>query len=315
MVNISSEKIKELRAKTGAGMMDCKKALLESDSNVEDAIDWLRKKGIAGANKKAGRDAAEGLIGLAVDKENGTAAIVEINSETDFVAKNSDFQNFVIDISKLVLKNSLDINNILDHKYSYDSNELVRDVLANMIAKIGENIIIRRIAILNKDELNNPIIETYLHNKIGDNLGKIVSLVQASCELNNDKVRSFVKKLSMHIAASRPEAVSIKDLDKDIVDRERAVLLEQVKDLNKPEMVMQKIVDGKLNKFYAEVILLEQNWVIDPSKKVKEVINDFNKEYGCNLLINNFLFYVLGEGIEKTDSNFAEEVQSQIKNF
>lgn len=310
MTEINSLMIKELRVKTGAGIMDCKKALIENNGNINEALDWLRKNGIAGASKKAGRDAAEGLIGMDIN-ESVSSSLVEINSETDFVAKNVDFQKFVRNISKLVAKAEGNMASLLDMTYNNEGSEKVSDALTNMIAKIRENIVIRRVSLLKTD--SNHVVGRYLHNKTDENLGKIGCLVSIKCENNKDELLiSFAKQLAMHISASKPDFVNIADVSNEIVDKEKEILTEQVKTSGKPDNVIEKIVEGKIRKFFSEVVLLEQNWVIEPSKKVKEIIEEIKKTSGQNISIASFSLFVLGEGVEKKEANFAAEVKSQI---
>ncbi len=289
-MNFSSEDIKELRDKSGAGMMDCKKALDESNGNVEKAIEWLRKKGINTAQKKSSRSASDGLVTVYIkDKE---AVIVEINAETDFVARNEKFQAFCNNIADTCLKNrTANINELLETKTS-DSDLKVKDYLTEIISKLGENIVIRRTKYISDD---NSYLQKYLHNSINENSGKIGTLIAYSVEDNNKEVQEFSKNICMHIAATDPKSIDINNLDKELVEKERLIYTEQLKSSNKPENIIEKIVDGKINKFYGEVCLMEQLFVMDSKVKVKDIIKNFNHDAGLNFQIKNFLIFKLGQ--------------------
>ncbi len=289
-MNYSSEDIKELRDKSGAGMMDCKKALDESDGNVEKAIEWLRKKGINTAQKKSSRSASDGLVTVHIkDKE---AVIVEINAETDFVARNEKFQTFCNNIADACLKNKTsNINELLETKPS-DSDLKVKDYLTETISKLGENIVIRRTKYISGD---NSYLQKYLHNSINENSGKIGTLIAYSVEENNKEVQEFSKNICMHIAATDPKSIDINNLDKKLVDKERLIYTEQLKSSNKPENIIEKIVDGKINKFYEEVCLMEQLFVMDSKVKIRDIIKNFNRDAGLNFQIKNFLIFKLGQ--------------------
>ncbi len=292
-MEISASLVKELRDKTEAGMMDCKKALIESKGDLEKAIDWLRKKGVVSAASKSGRIAAEGLIGI-YNNNNGLASLVEVNSETDFVSRNKDFQEFVRNIAVTALKVNSDHASLLSSKYD-DSNFTIEQKQADMISKIGENIVVRRSCNVS---VKNGIVASYLHNSVSEDLGKIGVLVGIKAEKNTIDVGNIGKKIAMHIAASKPEVLDIKRLRKERVLRERNILTEQAEASGKPEPVIQKIVDGRIKKFYEEVVLLEQPWVMDTDMRVKDFLKLCSTELNMEITIEDFKFFVLGQGLE-----------------
>ncbi len=307
MSNISSEKIKSLREKTGAGIMDCKNALVENNGEVENAIDWLRKKGIAKANKKSSRIAAEGLVGIA--SKDQISCVIEVNSETDFVSKNKDFQDFIEHLLQLAIKKQYLLEEFLLSEFNKDYN--VQDALNNIIAKIGENIVIRRLSYLSfRNEKSK--FGFYIHNKVTDNLGKIGCLVVGSFNTDHENITDLLKKIAMHISASKPLALNENNLDNELLNKERDIFSEQLLNSGKPKDIIGKIVDGKLKKFISDITLLNQNWILDPNKKVSEVISEFNKEFNCNFKVVDYKLYVLGEGIETDNKDFKEEVASQL---
>ena len=289
-MSVKPENIKLLREKTGAGMMDCKSALKETDGDLEKAEDWLRKKGINTAQKKSAREASEGLITVSINNSSGV--IVEINSETDFVARNENFQKFCLDITNLCLiKKINDVESLLKVDFD-DSGNTVENELTNVISKLGENIVIKK---LNYEFHEGNFFQKYLHNAISDNSGKIGVLLSFSAKSFNENVEFFSKQLCMHIAASDPISIEIEGLDQEIINKERAIFFEQLKSSGKPEDILEKIVDGKIKKFYSEVCLLEQTFVIDNKTTVKESIINFNKENNCDFKIINFIIYKLGQ--------------------
>ena len=289
-MNFSSEDIKELREKSGAGMMDCKKALDESNGNVEKAIEWLRKKGINTAQKKSSRSASDGLITIII-KDN-TGVIIEVNAETDFVARNENFQKFCSDLSLTCIENKVDnIDNLLQTKY-YNTDQTVQENLTSLISKLGENIIIRKLKLLGNNECT---LQKYLHNAINDNSGKIGVLLSYSTKKESEEVNIFSKNLCMHIAASHPKSISIDNLDKNLVDKERSIYKEQLKSSNKPEEIVEKIIDGKVKKFYEEVCLLEQFFVMDNKIQIKNYIESFNKNKDLDFKIIDFETFILGQ--------------------
>ena len=289
-MNLTPEIIKELREKSGAGMMDCKKALDESGGDVEKAIEWLRKKGINTAQKKSSRSASDGLITVKIEDNKGI--IIEVNAETDFVARNENFQKFCDELALTGLKNEVEnIENLLICKF-LDSNQSVQENLANLIAKLGENIVIRKLAYINE---KSGFLEKYLHNSINLNSGKIGVLLSFKSNQKNEKVTDFSKNICMHIAATDPKSIDIENLDKNLVDKERSIYVEQLKSSDKPNDIIEKIVDGKIKKFYQDVCLLEQTFVIDNKMKVNESIVTFNKEHNENFVINNYVIFKLGQ--------------------
>ena len=310
MSNITAENIKLLREKTGAGMMDCKKALVENDGDISKSISWLRKKGIAKAEKKSSRVAAQGLVGLKTS--DNFSLLLEINSETDFVSKNEDFQNFVDNILDIGISKKYSINNLLEAQYS--SNETVAVALQNLIAKIGENIVIRRLSYLDADP-KNTVFGSYVHNKINDNIGRMACVVKILSSNNSDKaVIDLSNKIAMHITASKPLALDEKSLDAAYIEKEREIYRSQLIASGKPENIIDKIVDGKVKKYLSEVTLINQNWVLDPSLTIAKVLKDFNDNNNHDLSIKDFKLLILGEGIELEEKSFSEEVASQVNN-
>ena len=263
--------IKELREKTGAGFLDCKNTLKENNNNIEESIDSLRKKGLAKASKKSSREAKEGAVGFFSNDK--ISIILKINSETDFSAKSDTFLDFLDLIGKIALKQndkSLNLENFLNIKYNDKS---VSDLLKEMIAKIGENLIINDLKIFSNKELN---VNFYIHNPYRKNIGKIVSVVFFYSDTKNEEITTFSKNICMHIAASKPEAMDIDQLSSTVIENEKKIQQEMIQDSGKPSNVMEKILKGKMKKYYSEVTLLNQNFVIDPDKTIKEAINDFN---------------------------------------
>ena len=303
---ITAALVKELREKTGAGMMDCKNALVESDGNIEESIDWLRKKGISGAEKKSARVAADGVV--TVSMSDNSAALVEINSETDFVSRNPDFQNFAKNVSNIALNLGSSLEELENAKY-LESGKSVKDALTDLIGLIGENIVLRRTVLFNSA---SNIFASYIHGQIDEGLGKIGVIV--AIESNGDaiKVKEFGKKLSMHIAASKPVAISANDVDPSIIDRERKILIDQAKDSGKPDNIIEKMVEGRISKFFSEITLLDQIWVMDGETKVSKVIENIEKEISCNIVIKDFKYFILGDGIEIETKDFATEVAETI---
>ena len=303
---ITAALVKELRDKTGAGMMDCKNALVETNGNIEESVDWLRKKGISGAEKKSARVAADGVVTVSV--KNNAAALVEINSETDFVSRNPDFQNFARNISIIALDSGASLEDLKKASY-LDSGKNVQETLTDLIGLIGENIVLRRTVLLNNV---NGLFSSYIHGQIDKGLGKIGVIV--SIENNGDKIKvsDFGKKIAMHIAASKPVAISANDVDPTIIQRERKVLTEQAKNSGKPDNIIEKMVEGRISKFFSEITLLDQTWVMDGESKVSQIIESIEKEMSCNIVIKDFKYFILGEGIEVEKKDFAAEVAEQI---
>ncbi len=296
MAQITAALVASLREKTGAGMMDCKKALVESDGEMEAAIDWLRKKGLSAAAKKSGRAAAEGLVGVATGPQVG--GMVEVNAETDFIARNETFQHFVSELAGLVLSIGDDVEKLKTATFPGTSHS-VQDQLTHMIATIGENMTIRRAKRL---VVANGAVATYIHNAVKPGLGKIGVLValEGSSEIN--VLEQLGRQSGMHVAATKPEALDASSVDPSALERERRVLTEQAQASGKPPAVIEKMVEGRIRKYYEEVVLLEQVWVHDGETRVKEVV----KKAGGDL--TGFQRFVLGEGVEKATGDFAAEV-------
>jgi elongation factor Ts len=302
MTTISATMVKDLRDKTGAGMMDCKAALNETAGDLEAAVDWLRTKGLAKAAKKAGRVAAEGLIGLAVEAKQ--AALVEVNSETDFVARNDKFQEMVRTIAADALKVKGALDRLTQVKYG-GGKISVADHLKEMIGAIGENMTLRRSAYL---AVKNGAVASYMHNTIAPGLGKIGVIVALESTGAPEQVKSFGRQVAMHIAAANPQSIDVQSLDAGLIERERGVLTEQAKDSGKPAVVIEKMVEGRLRKFYEEVVLLSQAFVHDPETTVAKALAAAEESAGAPIKITAFQRFALGEGIDRPDSDFAAEV-------
>ncbi|MBL1148006.1 MAG: elongation factor Ts [Pseudomonadota bacterium] len=303
MAEITAAMVKELRERSGAGMMDCKKALGEAGGDMEAAIDWLRKKGLAAAAKKSGRVAAEGLVAITTDGKSG--AVVELNAETDFVARNEQFQKFVVALAKLALTNGETVETL---KTADMDGETVESRLTDLIATIGENMQLRRAA---KLSVENGVIASYMHNALIPGAGKIGVLVALESTADADKLAELGRQLAMHIAAARPEALNIADVDSEALDRERAVLKEQALASGKPADIVEKMMDGRIRKYYEQVVLLEQTYVIDGESKVSAVLEKAGKDLGADVKLTGYVRYELGEGVEKGgEDDFAAEVAS-----
>jgi elongation factor Ts len=305
MAEISAALVKELREKTGAGMMDCKKALAETSGDLESAFDWLRKKGLAAAAKKAGRVAAEGLVGLATEGTRG--ALVEVNAETDFVARNEQFQGFVLQVARLALT-STDVEALAGAAIPGE-NKSVSEKLTQLIATVGENMNLRRTASLT---VAQGVVVGYVHNAQAPGIGKIGVLVALESAGDPAKLAAFGKQLAMHVAAANPQALNIGAVDPASLDRERAVLAEQARASGKPEEIIGKMVEGRLRKFYEEVVLLEQTYVIDGESRVKAAVAAAAKDAGAPIEVTGFHRMALGEGIQREQKDFAAEVAAQL---
>jgi elongation factor Ts len=305
MAEITAALVKELREKTGAGMMDCKKALAETKGDLEVAFDWLRKKGLAAAAKKAGRVAAEGLVGLTTDGTRG--AMVEVNSETDFVARNQDFQKFVSEVARLAL-GATDVEALAATAFP-NSGKTTAEMLTQLIATIGENMALRRMVSLS---VGKGAVVGYMHNSQAPGLGKIGVLVALESAGDPAKLAALGKQLAMHVAAANPQSLTIAGVDPSSLERERSVLAEQARASGKPEEIIAKMVEGRLRKFYEEVVLLEQTYVIDGESKVKAVLAAAAKDIGAPVEIKAFSRMALGEGIEREQKDFAAEVAAQL---
>ncbi|MFN7662437.1 MAG: translation elongation factor Ts [Alphaproteobacteria bacterium] len=305
MTEITASLVKELRERTGAGMMDCKKALSECGGDLESSIDWLRKKGLAAAAKKADRVAAEGLVGIAVQDTKGV--VVEVNAETDFVGRNDQFQNYVSQISKSALDHGSSLEHLLSAPFSGGTGRTNQEELTHLVAVIGENMAVRRVK---KLEVSRGVVVGYTHNAIGQNMGRIGVLIALESDGDVSALEEVGKQIAMHVAAMNPQSLSISDLDSGLVEREKSIITEQASASGKPADVVEKMVLGRLRKFYEEVVLLEQTFIMDPDKKVKDVIADCAKKVGSDVSIHAYACFKLGEGIEKKVDDFAAEVSN-----
>lgn len=301
MANITAGMVKELRDKTGAGMMDCKAALGEVEGNIEAAIDWLRKKGLAKAAKKAGRIAAEGLIGMAVSGTKGV--VVEVNSETDFVARNEQFQALVRGIAQVALTAGDNIDAI--NAASFPGGGTVAETIASTVGTIGEHMNLRR---AKQVEVSSGVIGTYVHGSVGDGLGKIGVLVALESTGNADELAALGRQIAMHIAAANPQALDSSAIEADVIARERNVLAEKAKASGKPDNVVEKIVESGLKTYFKEVTLVEQAFIHDPSKTVAQAVKESEGKVGAPIKLVSFVRFALGEGVEKAESDFAAEV-------
>ncbi len=307
MAEITAALVKELREKTGAGMMDCKRALGETQGDLEGAIDWLRKKGLSAAAKKAGRVAAEGLVGVATRGRQG--AVVEVNTETDFVARNETFQHFVRSVSELALGTGDDIEALKAAAFPA-TGRTVADELTHMIATIGENMALRRARRL---EVRNGAVLSYVHNALAPGLGKIGVLVALESTGDSEKLGTLGKQLAMHVAAAKPDYLDVASVDPAALERERDVLREQARASGKPEAIIDKMVEGRLRKFYEDVVLLEQTYAIDGERRVGKVVEAVAKDLGAAVTVAGFVRFALGEGISREQGDFAAEVAAAVK--
>jgi len=302
MAVVTAGMVKELREKTGAGMMDCKTALSESGGDMEAAVDWLRAKGLSKAAKKAGRVAAEGLIGVASAAKAG--AVVEVNSETDFVARNAEFQKVVAEIAKLALKAGSDVAKLAAMEYP-KKKVSVSDYLKELVGAIGENITLRRTAAL---KVKDGVVATYVHNQATPGMGKIGVLVALESAGDKEKLNGIGRQIAMHVAATNPLALRDSEVDPEIVERERAIFTGQAKESGKPEKVIKQMIEGRIKKFYQEVVLLKQAFVINPDQTVEQALNEAEKAAGAPIAVKAFVRYELGEGIKPEKGDFAAEV-------
>jgi elongation factor Ts len=301
MAEITAATVKELRERTGAGMMDCKKALAETNGELEAAIDWLRAKGLAAAAKKAGRTAAEGLVGVTVSGTRG--AVVEVNSETDFVAKNEIFQDFVRNVAQIALEKGTDVEAL--SAADYPAGGTVAEALTDNIAKIGENQSLRRAAVV---EVTEGVVVPYVHNQVAPGLGKIGVLVALESGAPADTLTALGKQIAMHVAAANPLALNAEDLDAGLIERERSIAMEKAKESGKPQNIVEKMVEGGLAKFRKDNALLSQLFVMDSKTPVAEVVAQAAKDAGTGIVLKGFVRFQLGEGIEKKQEDFAAEV-------
>jgi len=302
MAQITAALVKTLREQSGAGMMDCKKALSANDGDLEAAVDWLRTKGLAAAAKKSGRVAAEGLVALASSGKK--AAVAEVNSETDFVARNEQFQKFVSDVAGLVLENGADVDALAGVEYP-GAGKPVSEVLTDNISIIGENMNIRRAAVV---EVEEGYVASYVHSAVADNLGKIAVLVGLKSTAGEDVLAPLGKQLAMHIAAANPASLSEADLDQTIVEREKQVQMDKARESGKPEEIIEKMIIGRMRKYLEEIVLLHQTFVIDGETKISKVIEAAAKAAGAEIELVSFVRMEMGEGIEKKEEDFAAEV-------
>ena len=304
--NISASMVKELRDKTGAGMMDCKRALGESDGDVEAAVDWLRKKGLAAAAKKAGRVAAEGLIGVATAGKAG--AVVEVNSETDFVARNELFQNFVRQVAQLAVSAERDVEALKAVSFA-GNGKTVEAELTDLIGRIGENLVLRRVARLSVAQGH---VASYVHNVVSPGLGKIGVLIALESAAGEDVLAPLGRQLAMHVAAANPQYLDQASVSPAALDRERAVLREQAGSTGKSADIVERMVEGRLRKFYEDSVLLDQVYVIDGESRVGKVVEAAAKSAGTPIKIAAFVRYALGEGIDRPTTDLAAEVAAQL---
>ena len=304
-MTVTAALVKDLREKTGAGMMDCKKALVEVNGDFESAIDWLRTKGLAAAAKKAGRVASEGLTAICVD--GNKAAAIEINSETDFVAKNEVFQQMVQEVAKIAVSCG-DLEDLKNAKVK--SGKSVNDEVIANVATIGENLNLRRMESLS---VNEGVIVPYVHNAIKDNMGKIAVLVALESNADKSKLSELGKQIAMHIAAARPECLNKESVDPELVQREKDIFTEQSRASGKPDNIIEKMIEGRIRKFLEEIVLLDQTFVIDGKSKISDVVANFAKEVGTSVTLKSYVRFELGEGIEKDDTNFSDEVAAGAK--
>ena len=306
-MSISASQVKELREMTGAGMMDCKTALTETNGDMEAAVDWLRAKGISKADKKAGRTAAEGLIGIASDASS--AVVVEVNSETDFVARNDAFQDIVRNVATVALSTDGSVEAVGAASYP-SGGKSVNDTIKDAIGTIGENMSLRRSAKLG---VSSGAVATYVHNAVAENLGKLGVLVGVETTGDAEAARAFGRQVAMHVAATNPLALTADQVDQAAVEREKAIFTEQARGSGKPDNIIEKMVEGRLRKFYEEVVLLKQAFVINPDMTVEQALKAAEKDIGAPAKLTGFVRFALGEGVEKETSDFAAEVAAAAK--
>ena len=307
MAEITAALVKELREKSGAGMMDCKKALIENDGDVEAAIDWLRAKGIAKADKKSGRTAAEGLIGI--NGAGTSAVVVELNSETDFVARNDAFQELVRGVASVAIGTDGTVDAIGAATYPA-TGKSVTDTIKDAIAHIGENMTLRRAV---KLSVEDGVVATYVHNAASEGLGKLGVLVALKSTGNKDVLAAIGRQVAMHIAATNPLAIRSEEVDAAVAERERNVFIEQSRASGKPDAIIEKMVEGRMRKFFEEVALLSQSFVINPDITVGQAIKDAEKQAGAAIEVTGMARLLLGEGVEKEETDFAAEVAAVAK--
>ncbi len=310
MTEITATLVKTLREKTGAGMMDCKKALGEVAGDLEAAIDWLRTKGLAAAAKKAGRVAAEGLVGVANAADNKSAALVEINAETDFIAKNEQFQAMVSQAATAAATGVTTVEGLLAAAYTGTESATLSDEITRLIAVIGENMNLRRVTTVS---VTNGAVATYVHGAVAPGIGRIGVAVALESTGDQEKLLDFGRKLAMHVAAAHPIALTTGEVDPALLERERAILTEQALASGRPAEMIEKMVEGRIRKFYEESVLLEQAYVLDGKTKIRDAVAAFATEIGAAVELKCFVRYLLGDGIEKVETDFAAEVMAQAK--
>jgi len=303
MTEVSASTIKELREMTGAGMMDCKKALAETKGSMQEAIDWLRKKGLAAAAKKSGRVAAEGLVAVAGSGTMG--AMIELNAETDFVARNDQFQALARKLAELALEHGENVETLKNTKDA--SGQTTTEMVAQLVGTIGENMSLRRSARL---KVSKGVVASYIHSAVAPGLGKIGVLVALESEGDKAKLEALGRQIAMHVAAAKPEALHVHEVDPERLTRERTVLKEQAMASGKPADIAEKMVEGRIRKYYEEVVLHEQIYVMDNKTKISQVLADFAKEIGAPVKLAGFAHFKLGEGVEKQETDFAAEVKA-----
>ncbi|MEN0001569.1 MAG: translation elongation factor Ts [Pseudomonadota bacterium] len=306
-MSISAALVKQLREATGAGMMDCKKALQETNGDVEAAIDWLRSKGIAKAEKKSGRTAAEGLVGIA--GAGNEAVVVEINSETDFVARNDAFQELVGNVASVALSTDGSTQAVAAAAYP-GSDKNVEGAITDAVATIGENMNLRR---AQKLSVGAGAVASYVHNAAKPGMGKLGVLVAIETEGNAEAAATIGRQIAMHVAATNPLSIDVSDLDPEAVEREKAIFTEQARESGKPDNIIEKMIEGRLRKFYEEVCLVKQAFVINPDMSVEAALKEAEKEIGAPAKVAAFVRFALGEGIEKEEEDFAAEVAAAAK--
>lgn len=302
MAEITAALVKELREMTGAGMMDCKKALDETSGDIEAAVDWLRKKGLSKAAKKASRAASEGLVAVASTQDGTKAIILEVNAETDFVARNEEFQSFVTSAAQ----KALNYGSVEEFGAAeYAKGKTTQETLTDLIAKIGENMTMRRMASL---QVSKGLVASYVHSALAPNLGRIAVLVALESSADQAALAALGKQIAMHVAAANPEFLTVETVDSDALARERDVLKEQAIASGKPADIAEKMVEGRIRKYYEEVVLMEQVFVMDGETKITQVVANAAKAAGADIKVSGFTKFVLGEGVEKEEVDFAAEV-------
>jgi len=306
MANITATMVKTLRDQTGAGMMDCKSALSENDGDMEAAVDWLRTKGLSKAAKKADRVAAEGLVAIA--DESGKGVVVEVNAETDFVARNETFQSMVRTIADVALSVGGDFDALNNADFP-GTSKTVSEHLQEMVGQIGENMTLRRSAGF---EVSPGTVSTYMHSATAPGLGRIGVLVALESTGDAEKLNALGRQIAMHVAATNPLAVDVDGVDPAIVERERGIFREQARESGKPDNIIEKMVEGRVRKFYEESVLIKQAFVIDPDKTVEQAVKDTEGDVGAPIKLGGFVRFALGEGIEKDESDFAAEVAAAV---